>query len=492
MAKTKVDKCVGKCLNKKKQETAKIVSVEFLDGSDTKIVKGKAKAQFVNLPNEPGLVDGKIVKNKDRLSNKPRIKLKFDRPGLHPFKIKLLPAGSNATYKAEEKLRNSNFKFDDTEKLLYTDPDGNVILSGNLALAAAGCDIYGLTAKDNNGVTVNSIGRLNTYRLIYLVEIRMDVITNNIAKNLNLCIKEYSRNKKNIKLKKLGQTRMEYIKNISREGENSFLSKAKKAYNDFTKRRNVGYFKKKYSIAIAYTDQLAVKKSNQSLLKEDVQVGPLADPVIIPIVYGTESMSLWHDVASGEDWFVSCTFYSDELFGDSAITKDKCKIIENPGYKGSYNKVEISVDHLPIGHGSIFLSVNWVDYMRAGLSFVSGPLIVVCTKSWWRKKSTQEQNEVLIHELGHKIGMVPMAPDSASGSHHYKGLNSGRYLYNTSKGHVGEHCYFGCPDGQAKYNSDADAAKAKCVMYGQTKKNLSKFCPECDKSVRKLDISKGW
>lgn len=487
MAKTKVDKCVGNCLNKNKQETAKIVSVEFLDGSDTKIVKGKAKAQFVNLPNEPELVDGKIIKNKDRLSNKPRIRLKFDKPGAHPFKIKLVPAGSNASYKAAEIPRNSNFRFDDIEKIFYTNPDGDIILSGNLALASAGCDIYGLTAKDKNDVTVNSNGRLNTYRMIYFVEIKMDGITNYIAKNLNLCIKEFSRNKKNIKLKKLGQTRMGHIKNISKEDEDSFLSKANKAYTDFA-RRKMGYYKKKYCIAIAYTDQLAVKKQRQSLIKEDVQVGPLEDPVIIPIFDGHKTKSLWHDVATGEDWFVSCTFFSDDLFGNSPITKDKCKIIEDPSYPGNYCSVEISVDHLPIGHGEIIIVVNWVDRMRAGLSFRSGPLIVLCTRVWWHKKSTQEQNEVLIHELGHKIGMV----SKSAGSHQYNGLNSGRYLYDKSKGHVGEHCYFGCPDGQSRYDSDADVANAKCVMYGATKKNLSKFCPDCDKAVRKLDISKGW
>jgi hypothetical protein len=42
-----------------------------------------------------------------------------------------------------------------------------------------------------------------------------------------------------------------------------------------------------------------------------------------------------------------------------------------------------------------------------------------------------------------------------------------------------------------RYDSESDAKKSKCVMYGQTNGN-SAFCPHCTKSAKKQDISNGW
>jgi hypothetical protein len=107
----------------------------------------------------------------------------------------------------------------------------------------------------------------------------------------------------------------------------------------------------------------------------------------------------------------------------------------------------------------------------------------VCTKAWWQAISTEEQNQTMIHELGHKVGMVAdgtgKLPDAVTS------------LYNSSQGHVGNHCYKGNASGQARYDSSSDHSKSKCVMYGATN-GKSAFCANCKPALRKMDLSDGW
>ena len=83
----------------------------------------------------------------------------------------------------------------------------------------------------------------------------------------------------------------------------------------------------------------------------------------------------------------------------------------------------------------------------------------------------------MVHELGHKFGMVTdgtgKKPDKPA-------------KYYTGKGHMGPHCHKGLPV-KASYSSDAGA----CVMFGAT--NAPKaFCNHCTPAIRKMDLSTGW
>jgi hypothetical protein len=121
--------------------------------------------------------------------------------------------------------------------------------------------------------------------------------------------------------------------------------------------------------------------------------------------------------------------------------------------------------------------------MRGGLSFGGGNLICVCTVAWWSKESTSGQNETMIHEMGHKVGMVVKGtgkdPDKVA------------TWYDNSKGHVGNHCHNGLPAAQKRYDNKGDGKKATCVMYGAGN-GVSAFCGNCSPAVRKQDVSGGW
>src|SRR5690349_3227178 len=102
-----------------KVPVARIVKIDWLDDTDetskAKKLIGSKGNQYVNLARDTKWVDGTLVKNKDRLTHKPRFRVEFDQPGSHAFKVKLIPGNSNAAYTTTEKARNANFKYNESE-----------------------------------------------------------------------------------------------------------------------------------------------------------------------------------------------------------------------------------------------------------------------------------------------------------------------------------------------------------------------------------------
>ena len=130
--------------------------------------------------------------------------------------------------------------------------------------------------------------------------------------------------------------------------------------------------------------------------------------------------------------------------------------------------------------------------MRGGLSFGGTNVVAVCTKAWWKDKSTQAQNEVMIHEMGHQFGMsVKGGPRVANGKISNPSLlDAISTHYDDSKGHKGNHCHAGIPSGQARYDGNENKVLSTCVMYGSTN-GKSTFCAECSSALRKVDLSVG-
>ena len=114
-------------------------------------------------------------------------------------------------------------------------------------------------------------------------------------------------------------------------------------------------------------------------------------------------------------------------------------------------------------------------------------LITVAASAWWQPNTVAEQLQVLNHEMGHKLGMVP----DGTG----KELDRPANFY-TGQGHQGPHCA-----NNAVYNSaaaDPWEGPPTCVMFGATschdpaigfhRPAPSTYCPDCQKLVKKLDL----
>ncbi len=242
-------------------------------------------------------------------------------------------------------------------------------------------------------------------------------------------------------------------------------------------------------LAVIFTDHLAVKNPAQALTYAGISAGPGKPNEELDIIgpginsASLESRSLWINLVPGEDWFVSATYTPA---GGAAIVlpKAKCRPVpDSAAVPDNCTRVSVDVTGLPAGTGSISLTVNWVDRMRAGLAFGRNNAILICTRAWWQNKTTASQNEVLVHEAGHQVGMV--SPGNA------KLPDEVKTRYDNAKGHVGNHCHHGIPDGQARYDSEADFGLSDCVMYGAANAHQS-FCENCAPAVIKVDLSAGW
>ena len=465
------------------KDKPKIISIAYLGGGDNIEIAGDK--QFVNLPRNTKWVDGTEVKNIDRLGNRPRIKVRFDKHGSHVFKVKYIPNGGNVAYSPDEKGRNDNFKYQYLQKSYTTDSDGTKILPiDDFFVTVAGKDKYKLQAVDDNGIKVTS-GEIEVHRLIYCVEIKMKTLTT-VASSLATLKGEFA--KHHFKLVALPSVEMDHMPNLGKDDDDAFKTKARSAYDT-----SQAPGKQPYVVAIAYTDHLAVRNPNQKVIKAGVNVGPAMPEVVIPIIGPgltkptNAARALWKDIVPGEGWFVSAIFLKNggtPGIDDVAIPVAKCMAVPNTAVSSGYcDKVRVDVTGLTTGTGTITLTVNWVDRMRGGLSFSGGNLICICTRAWWRNEGTESQNQTMIHELGHKVGMVAdgtgKLPDAV------------RTLYTSAKGHVGNHCYAGNAEGQERYDSASDAAKSTCVIYGATN-GKSAFCANCAPAMLKLDISDGW
>lgn len=461
----------------------KLVSIEILDGDDDTIVTGTAD-QWVNLPKDNKYIDGKRIKNSDRLSKYVRLKAKFNKAGSFKFKVKAVADAKNIKYSDNEKGKNDNFKYLEEELSFTTGGDGTKIIEKDFYLDVAGGNTYSFEASDDKDNKAKSSGKVKTNRKLYYQEVVMEGnVEKTAAASLATFTGEFSKQK--IELDGFDRVAIPTMENIgSKSDSNKFLSAVKKAFNS-----SEGAKRSPYCVSVAYTDHLAVKNPKKDIVLPNVKADENAKAVSIMIA-GEGLMdsqirprALWKNLVTGEGWFVNATFTDDE--GKSHdISEDKVTPVPlNSSTPDLCMEVKVDVSNFTSEKGTITLTVNWVDRMRAGLSFGGTNVICVCTKAWWRAKGASSQNDTIIHEMGHQVGLTANGEGS--------GLDKIDSHYDNAKGHVGNHCYYGNADGLARYNTQDVAKKAKCVMYGQTV-GVSAFCPNCSTSAVKQDVTDGW
>lgn len=471
-----------------------IVSVQILDGSDTKVLAADRR-QFVNLPRDAKWVDTAAgPQNIDRLDIKIRVLITFSMPGAHAFKLRLLPDASNVAYSGAEKGRNAKFKYQDQEKSYTTEANGTKIVPlDDFFVDVAGGHLFTFEAEDDKANKVQS-AELEISRLFYLQELKMTGAA--AATTLSPLVSEFNGN--GIVVSKLTAATMTRVENVSRAAADNaaLMSAARTAYGGST-----APSKQPYVLAVAYTDHLAVMAGNQTITKTNVIVGPgvAINPVPIPIVNAAaQNKYLWKGIVTGESWFVSAVYQADPVTPPAPVPAvagapppvpvvaapvpipeaSFTAVPESTAYPNRCRAVTVDVTALPAGRGTITLVVNWVDMMRGGVSFGGGNLIAVCTRAWWVTKDDNSQNQVMIHELGHQVGMVSPGtgklPDKPA--KHY-----------TGRGHRGDHCHQGIP----LATTFSSSTGTTCVMFGATN-GVTAFCSDCSPAVVKVDLSDGW
>lgn len=455
-----------------------IVKVEWLDGAGNAVLAGQG-LQFVNLPVDDKWVSDKLAGNKRRLGDTPGYKVTFNLPGSHAFKVKLKPGGSNAVYSSTELARNAHFVAHTDWIAGSTDADGTKVIETGAALSCSGGDTYTLEGQDDHATLVASASSIKTLRAVFVNPIKMTGL-GATASSIADAIGEYAGH--HLRLIELPSAAMTRVHNVGTD--TAVLQAAVSTAWDGSQ----GKAQAPYALGAVFTDHLAVQNPHQTLSKSGVQVGPGKPAVVIPVVGAglTNSAisfrSLWIDLVPGEDWFVSATYTPDGGAAAHDVTKARCtpKPVSS-SLASDCTSVTVDVSALPASTGTLTLTVNWVDRMRGGISLGGLPTVLICTRAWWRDKSAAAQNQVLVHELGHQFGMVPVGSGSSLDRH------ADQY---TASGHVGSHCHHGVATA-ASYGTAASTTASNCVIFGATNGKLA-YCSLCAPQVRKLDLASGW
>lgn len=459
-----------------------IQSIEILDGADNQYAKGEI-LQYVNIFQDPKFVDGDEICNLDRLGRNIRVKIIFNSPGVHEFKIQIVADPSNISYSTTEKLNNDNYKYEDQILSFETMENGELIIDEEyLFLDVAGNNLYKFKAWDCNNTEVTTSAEIKTMRLLYYSEARMTGLASALP-TAQLIDVEDEYLKHGLILRRLNTYSVPLVENIeTRHEENAFFRSVS------TATLNNKSAKMPYFFSIGYTGHLAIKGAAPIKDYNKVAVGPVQKKVKVQVSNGSDVYPLWYKITSSDSWYVDCYFLATGKTDIPAnrinIPKSRITPIQtiqtNVGI-GCCNEVEIDVSFLPVDTGDIFMEVYYMERMRGGLGADGGDIVTICTKANWKASPPQDQVKAIIHEIGHMVGMTSDGKK--------RGLDLSPTYYNNTNApnHNGDHCYCGIT-ANPPYDAPTAIPQSTCVMYGAIA-NSSSFCVECGKRVRKTDLT---
>jgi hypothetical protein len=179
-----------------------------------------------------------------------------------------------------------------------------------------------------------------------------------------------------------------------------------------------------------------------------------------------------------------------------------------------YNRIKIVVPEAARNQNIFFgkdaklrMKLSTVDGFSGGFAVLRHNLLTVANNSWWRSTDVPDDRrlQVLNHEFGHKLGMVPKggrplgssneldAPDKLYGDIDpiYGTITTALQPQLNGKGHHGAHCERG-----ATAHKEGSVWKwtgtPACTMFGATSTDdawtPSKFCGPCSKLVVRQDL----
>jgi len=494
--------------------------------------------QYVNLPQDAKIAEaaGKDIKRLDFV----RIKVTFQKSNMSGFRLvcKCLGGEKFENYEEDEKDRNINFKVRGLPRVLTNDGKTEVKFNYDLCLNAAGGNEYELEAT-HKGKTIKTSAKIESRRMLFyqtfvMVEPNKGPVPSVSTSKMETEFKGNGDNKYYIEMKKMAdksevgfvkckhdRNTTEVIKTIAKEYELEDLYP--------------------YAFGIAFVNYIATPKDH--IVNRDVSglvagLSPTSRNMIVEL-----DKYLWYLLDDDDDW-VDMWFKDLKLeFTPAAnpeggpvtptvLTINKRNVSpEGPKLRtyGGHKKLKIKFSEHRIRTSILNKNGTWklkgtivtVKGYAAGSAFRGINLLLIATKAWWRDSDLSGVPNTIIHEVGHKVGMVahgdtaigdkiidkalsPNSKTSAQGwaefnselSRKMKLPNSHDKLYGDNrgvndKGHKGPHCEEGGPS----YNAVSEewSGSPGCVMFGATSIGNNKapgsFCGKCAKQVRKLDLS---
>lgn len=446
--------------------------------------------QWVNLPSdELHKTDG--ITTLARLGPV-RIRYKTKKAALSAFKVKIEPDGGDATYTDDEKNRNPGFRLEVSTPGHNAGTKKGKLLKC-LKLPAAGGNTYKIKAlyrkKEVSGsVTVESRRRLY-FQVMAMQGVTAPDLTNLVDTFWGEADKLY------IDLKQIGGTaQVPKIGAMNGTKGNDFIDSCKPAYT----------LKKYYpqAFAVCFIEHYAniathpLRTTLSMTLPRKLSTVSF-DGITITLTL-PQGMMFWYDLDEDDDanheWAgdgaelmlvdaagAEIKDISDEI-DDYEIFRDGTAAAT---YGGNYNAIRLKLAPDAVTRNyftakSVNIRVVWnvkvVDFFVNGVSYNDTNLVAVASRAEWEDRTVAGMEQTIIHEVGHKIGMVPKGTGAALTPH------AKQYTQRT---HTGSHCGQG-----ATWNGTSWSGSPICVMFGSNwASRLGKFCPLCSPLARKLDLS---
>ncbi|MGX9689216.1 type VI secretion system Vgr family protein [Achromobacter anxifer] len=449
-----------------------------------------AKLQYVNLQEEDEVWnDGQALDSLDRQTNKPRIRVRFNKAGQHRFTVKVSPRAGNAVYSAREQSRQPLYREPTPRSYSYvTDADGTKVVN-NITLPAAGLNTYTFEVIDDKNQTI-ATEQVETARRLYLQEIMLPG-PETLARRHGFqpTATEYARHGVDIVQLPPVSARGDANSDVfTDDGYERLRRLAASVYPS-----SQGPDREPYTLVVCHLDRLASMLPVQPIYVQ-ASAGPGAADKQVQFVNADGTLSfLWHHIEPGVDWYVDGQFeYTDPAAGirHVPIPKDRMTPLPyDPAKPKACDALNIRMAGLvPVTTaGKIILKVRLMESSAGGVAFPGTNLLGVAAMDPWEPNTLDYQQQTLVHEIGHLIGMVPSGPEWVRAHPDEADMDSskldkGQYFYSQ----FGNHCHFGLPA------SEADPSHVgSCVMFGGDCVSI-RFCAGCAQAVRKTDMSNGW
>lgn len=473
---------------------------------------------YVNLHRKDVFVE-RGVDSKDRLGPV-FFKLKFKKSDSMAASLRTVKVSETAPYTDAEKKRNFDFQLHEPLGLEVSEGE-EVEAKGVALLPPAGGAVYKFEARAGDK-TVATSDEVETWRRLYFQVFHMkDVKVPDLGPTIN-----YYRDELFVELldhPEKSQTELAHVE-CATSSDLTYLLKSSKSYKlkDY----------EPWAMALVFAHMLP--KLRQIEIDGQAHGGKVSLPsrwsgneeLEFDLPYG---MFVWFGVNSVDDaenggkgiWLRGdgklAVDGKEVVVPADSITLDKSKTYR-AGKGFSRLKIKLPEDarnqNRLFGKDAVLTLTLWViDGFSGGFAMRDENLLTVSKTAWWSDKEDTENEklQVLNHEFGHKLGMVPKggrefgslkeldAPDKLYGDFDfvYAPRNASDDLKerlkkdNNAKGHTGAHCERGV---KAKKKGDRWkwSGKPECTMFGATGTEDApapqKFCSVCKMLVIRQDL----
>ncbi len=479
--------------------------------------------QWVNLPKDANLEDGKYATSTERMGAV-HISLKFAKDTAAAAKYRVVPDGKNLEYGEDELKRNVSFALRAKGAAVgaATEIDPNVPLD----LPGCGGNKYTIEAKDAKGTVVSTSDTIVARRLLHYQLVRMsgcfeasdNAEIDSILDKVVTKVWDGDRSVRLLRVSDAGEVAPMAVYDVVDSNNKSKGS----TYDAFLERvaKTVKLKSDKVGFAVAWVPYLAKQKRSVRVftgiqLKKGKDKGTdgagweldkANKKLVITLPKNTH---LWHGFSKswddGKKWLDTALLsFKRTGTGDASnregLLRDAthasiegAKIGTYGGY-GSFSldladawefvekRLELDVE--------IAVAVHVVASWLNGLSFGKMGAIAVADRGRWTKRDADAKLQTLLHEMGHRFGLVASGNQTTKRKKTHTPDAPGTYYDEyTVKGttHRGAHCNLGATWDAGKKQWSGTPG---CVMFGESKKGRKDdLCGECAKTFRKADLS---